>query len=782
MGMKIADERHQLNKVQYSVRTSQAVLQYGVGAMVDFTDQTLMTAAPEYWKDSITKINDERLEKALNVDFFGMPRHSDGISQGISYVRFPEWYFCPKCRRFKPITEWVKEYQRIGNPKYIENDPSMIKHMQCPKCKQSLVVSRLITICEHGHIDDFPWAKWVHVRNFSGSKPVCHCPSLVFKTGNSANEGLETLKVECQSCGASATLKDAFDPKIFEILSKSTDNNEIFACNGKHPWKHAIEKSCTAYPQTKQRGSSSVYFPISVSSLVIPPYSSILNRKIEQNPEYEIGRNRIVDLQKSLEDAGMAKELIDISKEKLIKSIAESIAVSVDENIEQVESILRRRWLEHQTDEELNITKYKFEEYSALSGEIHLSKKDAGEFVREATDIEDYHKSNAFGISCLQSVSLIKKVREVQALIGYSRLKPIEQNVFSKEVGNFVSIKEPSTKWYPAYEVRGEGIFIEINNEKIEKWLQLTDEPEKRAKLIEQRYNSSYFGKQSPRKISAKFILLHTISHLLIKELSFSCGYSIASLKERIYCSDEADGKVMSGIFIYTAGGDSEGTLGGLVRQGRADLFPKVFEKSIESARVCSNDPVCSLSNGQGRDSLNLAACYSCTLIPETSCEELNAFLDRGLVIGTYENNKLGFFENNYDNVNDSIDTVLPTKCETQTFLLLNDDYTNWLDETYEDIWKSLPRETETELRLVDDLLAIPFDVKEKPVGFGTFSIIGSIEKLQYDFAWINSKVILFSSDNEEEYEIAKNSDWKCFYLNNKDLTARMIFDAIGGK
>ena len=121
--------------------------------------------------------------------------------------------------------------------------------------------------------------------------------------------------------------------------------------------------------------------------------------------------------------------------------------------------------------------------------------------------------------------------------------------------------------------------------------------------------------------------MLHTLSHLLISQLSFACGYSIASLSERIYCSEKVDGRTMSGIFIYTASGDSEGTLGGLVRQGRADAFPKLLRKAITSAKTCSNDPVCILSRGQGRDSLNLAACYSCALIPETSCEEFNIYI-----------------------------------------------------------------------------------------------------------------------------------------------------------
>lgn len=151
-------KKEPLNRITHSVRSSQAVLQYGVGAMVDFPDQTLMTAAPEYWEERIVQIHDERLEKVLHVDYFGMPGSKDEkkFQEGISYARFPEWYFCPKCRKFQPINKWIKEYRRKAKDSIIDKDPNMVKHMQCPTCKQDLVVTRIITVCEHGHIDDFP--------------------------------------------------------------------------------------------------------------------------------------------------------------------------------------------------------------------------------------------------------------------------------------------------------------------------------------------------------------------------------------------------------------------------------------------------------------------------------------------------------------------------------------------------------------------------------------------------------------------------------------------------
>ena len=201
-----------LNEVTHSVRASQAVLQYGVGAMVDFPDQTLMTAAPEYWNGK-AKIDDERFAKALGVDFFAVPTD-------ISYARFPEWYFCPKCRRFQPILKWLNEYKCRASQRAQQSDAYMVKHMQCLDCRQDLVVARIVTVCEHGHINDFPWVEWVHKI---AKKPICANPRLSFKTGASGTEGLEGLSVSCEECHAFATLKGAFDKDKFENLDKDAE-------------------------------------------------------------------------------------------------------------------------------------------------------------------------------------------------------------------------------------------------------------------------------------------------------------------------------------------------------------------------------------------------------------------------------------------------------------------------------------------------------------------------------------------------------------------------------
>lgn len=598
----------ELNHITHSVRAEQAVLQYGVGAMVDFPDQTLVTSAPEFWSWT-SRIYDDRFAKALDVDYFALPND-------ISYARFPEWYFCPKCRKFQPLKKWIADYK-----KKTKGDDNMVTHMQCPYCKQDLVVARIVTVCEDGHLNDFPWIKWVHART---KKPICGNPSLKFKTGASGSEGLEGLMIEC-SCGARSTMKYAFDKDIFEKMD-SEDGTPGFRCEGNHPFKH-IKESCGCYPRTVQRGASSVYFPVTHSSLVIPPYADKLNTKIEQSNTYD---ECII----KIEDEDTQEEKIALIKKRISKW-SEKISLEIGVLQSDVEKILKGKWLDS-ADKMVDATsvKYRFEEYMALTGEISTPKGSLGDFSREAMPIEEY------GLPHIKLISLVDKIRMVNALTGFSRISP----AMNKDDKGFVSVKFPETRWYPAYEVRGEGIFIEFDQDEIDDWIANNPDVVSRANRLSDNYSGSFIGQNHPRNITPKFIMLHTISHLLINQLSFECGYSIASLSERIYCAEETDGKQMAGILIYTASGDSEGTLGGLVRQGRSDSFPRIFKKAVNSAKSCSNDPVCIMSHGQGRDSLNLAACYACALLPETCCEERNGFLDRGIITGIFENRNIGFW------------------------------------------------------------------------------------------------------------------------------------------
>lgn len=623
--LTIPRDKVQLNNITHTVRAAQAVLQYGVGAMVDFPDQTLMTSAPEYWGHQVVRIHDERLEKALKVDYFGMPGGKDEYRQGISYVRFPEWYFCPKCRRFQSLDKWVKEYQQKASARQKQFDPNM-KKPRCLECKKDLVVSRVVTTCETGHIDDFPWVKWVHKKNSGGEKKICANPQLTFETGATASAGLEGLIVRCKTCHSKATLYSAFDKDVFNKMG------DDFRCSGRLPWKNK-SSNCDEFPRAMQRGSSSVYFPKVVSSLVIPPYSDRVNVEIEKSQEYQNCLTIIADYDDDEREGRMTRKLDEW---------AFKISLQTQISAETVKMILKRRFLgdESQDGQQYRTDgiKYRAEEYEAISGRIGQEDLLSDEFVRESMNSEEY------GIPGIKSIVLIHKVREVRALTGFTRLNPPGSSDLGEGVSGFISVKEPETRWYPAYEVRGEGIFIEFNYDLIDKWVANSPKVVTRAKEINGNYSTTPMSRVSQREITPKFILLHTIAHLLIRQLSFECGYTAASLRERIYCSSAEDGYAMAGILIYTASGDSEGTLGGLVRQGYSDCFPRIFRKAIITGEMCSNDPVCISSEGQGRDALNLGACHACVLLPETSCEEFNVFLDRGVVVGTFENSDLGFY------------------------------------------------------------------------------------------------------------------------------------------
>ena len=609
-------KKFELNKVTHSVRAVQAVLQYGVGAMVDFSDQSLVTGAPETWERTEKKY-DDRFARALGVDYFALPTQ-------ISYERFPEWYFCPKCRKFQSMKQWVSEY-KAKTPKKIQQwDPFMVYHMQCPTCHQDLVVARIVTVCENGHLNDFPWVKWVHVK---ANRQICSKPELKFKTGASGTEGLEGLTIECSSCKARASLKGAFSNDCFEALDEKLQSN-MFYCEGNHPFKHSKCK-CNLHPRTVQRGASSVYFPLVYSSLVIPPYADKLYQKVEKSQGFEKLSNFVEVL-----GADESDDNTDIIKTK-VESYAKIIASEIGENQNQILKILQKKFLD-KNESVFSVTsvQYRLEEYQALTGQSTPTGNTMGDFSREEMNISEYH------IPHIKSIALIDKMRVVNALVGFSRLTPIS----SRDDNGYVDIKKPETKWYPAYEVKGEGIFIEFDSNDLDVWVKNNPEVLERAELINHNYNESFIGANHSRVITPKLLMLHTLSHLLITQLSFECGYSIASLSERLYCAENSDGAEMAGIFIYTASGDCEGTLGGLVRQGRSDTFPGILKKAIANAQICSNDPVCIMSRGQGRDSLNLAACHACGLLPETCCEERNGFLDRAMIVGTYENRTIGFW------------------------------------------------------------------------------------------------------------------------------------------
>lgn len=598
--------------IERKIRNSQAVVPFGVGSIVDFPDESLMACSIDYWKGGEV-VNDERLQRRLYkfgiTHFRKPPVVQDGGK--IPFVRFPRWMFCPRCRDFKPVKEWQKEYEERKRKSF--NVP------RCSKCYSKLVPSRFVVSCERGHIDDFPWIEWVHKKD-----GICNNPKLKISTGTGSS-GLSGIRVQCKNCNASETMSGAFHRGSL---------NNIKKCSGFKPWQPKEKNDdCNLELTTLQRGGSNVYFPSLISSIYIPEYTTVLEGLIRNTSGWKA--------------LLQAQETTDMeNQEMLLDTFYSIIAKEINHDVNEVKRCTQNMLSNNNIDEsDIGEVKYRYNEYTAFTGLVKVNSKS-----RDFT-IETLGK-NEHNLNFIESVTLAHKLREIRALLSFTRLKPVDTQEFIDEEEQSKTTIEPqlvsnnlrNVRWLPAIEVRGEGIFIRFNSNLIQKWSELA-EVKKRANIINSRYRKVIMDRGGrTRKITEKFILLHTFAHILIRQLSFESGYSSASLRERIYCNEYGNQQPMEGILIYTASGDSDGTLGGLVREGRPDYLPSVIRNAIEKADWCSSDPLCLESNGQGLDSLNLAACHACVLLPETSCEERNRFLDRALLVGEVKKPEIGFF------------------------------------------------------------------------------------------------------------------------------------------
>ena len=244
----------------------------------------------------------------------------------------------------------------------------------------------------------------------------------------------------------------------------------------------------------------------------------------------------------------------------------------------------------------------------------------------------------------IDDVVMVKRLREVLALRGFRRISPEKPSADDDQFKGYhydedcVPLSETPLNWYPGIEMLGEGIFIRLNETVLSDW------EKKNIEYYEPMRSRLEASNVECENYSPRYVLLHTLSHLLIRQLSVECGYSGASIKERIYSTYPDSTHSMAGILLYTSSSDSDGSLGGLVRNALPEQFELVFRNMLQEASWCSSDPICIESKAQGYDSLNYAACHACTLLPETSCEMRNCLLDRGAVVGSLLDRKRGFF------------------------------------------------------------------------------------------------------------------------------------------
>jgi hypothetical protein len=238
----------------------------------------------------------------------------------------------------------------------------------------------------------------------------------------------------------------------------------------------------------------------------------------------------------------------------------------------------------------------------------------------------------------IDKVMRVKRLREVRVLKGFTRLTAPGTANLKQQASLFSPENRPN--WLPAIEVIGEGVFLRLDADRLADW---ESRPEVQARLapIASAHQERYarFDLTPDREVSPRLVMIHTLAHAVINEWSLDSGYPAAALRERLYVSDE-----MSGFLVYTATSDSAGSLGGIVAQVESGKLADSVHRAIDRVSWCSADPLCIESDSSGVDNLNRAACHSCVLLPETSCEEFNTLLDRALLVGTLNDPSVGFF------------------------------------------------------------------------------------------------------------------------------------------
>jgi len=614
------------------IRRGQLLSPFGIGSMVDFPrDESLMPAGLDVWPyakencptESGWLIREERLEARLGVSHFRLPPDHRDPDTGtmftnvdVPFVRFPQWHYCHHCGGMELVSMFSSTRERCHGRHY--------EHQSCenkaPNRRPFLIPVRFIAACDLGHIQEFPFMEWVH----RSKSPAEGC-KLRLRAGRSS-AGLTGIVIEC-SCGLKETLGDMFR---FSEQEGGPLSSLGYYCKGQRPWLGEANDStniCGHHLRVLQRGASNVYFPNLVSAIYLPLWAEEIDSSIIQILED-------ADVWSTLSSGLVNGTDIDPAKcyaiAALVKVNAKKLLDAAQRKLENKPSSSN---IEIGADEE----NFRRSEYQAISeGKVGPQT----ELYVECVENHDFKSEISQYFS---KIRLVHKLRETRALTSFTRILPPDGNLSSTRLQ---SLKlDPQINWLPAIKVYGEGIFIELNADKLKEWLSKEPRINKRVSILKIKYNRARLARQQPnREVSAKFILLHTFAHILINQLSFDCGYGSASLRERLYCDFTDPSNPMNGILIYTASGDSEGSMGGLVRQGKPGRLEITIYRALNHAAWCSSDPVCIESSGQGSDNSNLAACHSCSLLPETSCEEGNRLLDRALLVGTPEYSTLGFF------------------------------------------------------------------------------------------------------------------------------------------
>ncbi len=580
------------------IRASQIVTTFGPGAMLDLVDQAVLVGGLDFWsydtrKGGLKVISEPRLRDAIvkrgvplafEHSFREPPVGDDDEPtkmSGVQVLEFPRWFVCQRCRALtgKDGLAINKDGRRI-------HDCDGGTPAEC-------VPVRFVLACKRGHVEDFHWIWFAHPN----TKP---CPAPKLELWEGATGDFTEIEVRCTACKSGQRLQSAL---IGELNP---------TCGGDRLWLgQEGRQDCAEKLRLLVRTASNSYFAQVVSALSVPEKGRELEEAVQRVWNVvQVATPATLGVLRSIPDVAAALKGWDDAS---VLAVVEQIREGRPPAYEPIRTAEYRQFLDQPAE---------------MAGEIpeHDDLFFARSFVPEG--------GLPRGVSRLV---LAHKLREVRVQVGFTRLEPVTPDLQGEfELGVKSAAIGLETKWLPATEVRGEGVFLQLDEAMLAAW---EERPAvvARARALEAGYARWCKDlEKAPPFPGARFYLLHSLSHLLISAISLECGYAASAIRERIYCAPAAEGIPMAAILLSTGTSGTEGTLGGLVEQGRR--VGVHLRQAYEMGSLCSNDPVCA---GHSPDDdpedrpLEGAACHGCLFVAECSCERFNRYLDRALVVPT---------------------------------------------------------------------------------------------------------------------------------------------------
>ena len=522
---------------------------------------------------------------------------------------FPRWMVCPECRLLAPIGSKLFKLK----PNFYYPERTAYLHENCPKRggrkAPDVVPARFLVACENGHLDDFPWEAYVH-QGKECDKPLLR----LIELGPSGEA--RDLEVRCESCESRRRLAQAFGRE---------NRDKMPMCRGRRPHlRDYVPDGCELHMRPIILGASNAWFSVMQNIIAIPVSENKLEQLILDNWS-KFGKVQSSEGIQLLRDIGHLGSLNEYSNDDIWHAIEQKRQRDEGELLEEGPPDLKSP---------------EWKVFTNLQAELNSS-----DFQLREVSVPSRFRGK------IKKVVLVERLREVRAMLGFTRIDAAGEltDPDTGDVSNIAPVSRQSPTWVPTNEVRGEGIFIQFDEDAIQAWRSKNTVKQRADQFFSahKKWREARFIEPSEEGFpEMRYVLIHTFSHSLMRQLALECGYSSASIRERIYSHPgDEDHPTMAGVLIYTAAPDSEGTLGGLVSLGETEALEKHIAQAMEDARLCSSDPLCAenLPSIRGQ-TLHAAACHSCLFAPETACERGNKYLDRSVLVPTVEIDDLAFF------------------------------------------------------------------------------------------------------------------------------------------